>query len=220
MKIKMDRKLAVAGATINLAGVIAFAGTMLTGSLSASYISSIFIAWGLVIMNSGFFRFGRADARVAALCAVVFAGMYAVCNSVVYFVQITTVANDALSAQAMSVLDYRSFGLMFNLDMLGYCLMAVSTFFAGLTIAVRDKGDRCLKVLLLIHGIFAVSCFLLPMLGLFHAGMEGADRIGTAVLEFWCVYFIPVGILSIRYFRHQVSGNAKRYSNKKNAIQS
>jgi hypothetical protein len=31
--------------------------------------------------------------------------------------------------------------------------------------------------------------------------MEGADWIGTAVLEFWCAFFLPIGILSLRYFR-------------------
>jgi hypothetical protein len=44
------------------------------------------------------------------------------------------------------LLDYRSFSLMFDYDMLGYCLMAISTFFAGFTIVVMDRGDRWLKV--------------------------------------------------------------------------
>ena len=36
-----------------------------------------FIAWGLVMMNCGFHRYGRSDAKTAALCALVFGGMYA-----------------------------------------------------------------------------------------------------------------------------------------------
>ncbi len=78
--------------------------------------------------------------------------------------------------------------------------MAVSTFFAGLTILVRDKGDRWLRALLLLHGVFAIGCFILPMLGLFSTSMQGADWIGTVVMEFWCVFFLPIGILSFRYF--------------------
>lgn len=104
---------------------------------------------------------------------------------------------------AAQLLDYRTFGMMFDLDLLGYCLMAISTFFAGLTIRVRDKGDQALKILLLVHGVFAPMCFIMPILGLFSSNMQGADWIGTAILEFWCAYFLPIGILSYRYFSRQ-----------------
>ncbi|MDP3447908.1 MAG: hypothetical protein Q8S22_07600 [Eubacteriales bacterium] len=196
----MDRKIGLTGAAVVIVGVIVFAVCMLTGPLALCYGASIAIAWGLVMMNSAFFRFSRADAKAAAMCAVAFGTMYALCNSIVYFVQITTVKNGALTGVAAQLLDYRTFSMMFDLDMLGYCLMAVSTFFAGLTIRVRDKGDRALKALLLIHGAFAVTCFAMPVLGVFSSGMEGADWIGTAVLEFWCAFFLPIGILSYRYF--------------------
>ena len=66
---------------------------------------------------------------------------------------------------------------------------------------VKDRGDRALKILLLVHGVFAISCFILPILGIFSTDMEGANWIGTAVMEFWCAYFLPVTILSLRYFR-------------------
>ncbi|MFA0816138.1 MAG: hypothetical protein ACC608_10175 [Anaerofustis sp.] len=200
-----DKTIAAAGAALNLVGVLAFSAAMLCNSLTVCYLASIFIAWGLVMMNAGFYRFRRDGSSVAAMCAVIFGGMYALCNTMVYFIQLSTVANDTLSAQAMQILDYNSFGLMFNLDLLGYCLMACSTFFAGMTILKADRGDRWLSVLLMVHGVFAAGCFVMPMLGIFSAGMSGADWIGTAMLEFWCAYFIPVGVLSIRYFRRQTS---------------
>ena len=151
-------------------------------------------------MNSAFYRFSRSDAKAAAMSAVAFGAIYAFCNIMVYFVQLSTVRNTALTGIALQLLDYRTFGMMFDLDMLGYCLMALSTFFAGLTIRVRDKADRALKLLLLVHGVFAPICFLMPILGLFSGDMQGADWIGTAILEFWCAYFLPIGILSYRYF--------------------
>ena len=196
----MDRTIGKIGAALVIAGVVCFAVCMLTGPIALCYGASIAIAWGLVMMNSAFYRFSRTDAKAAAMCAVAFGGMYALCNSIVYFVQISTVKNGALTGVAAQVLDYRTFGMMFDLDMLGYCLMAVSTFFAGLTIRVRDKSDRALKTLLLLHGVFAIMCFLMPILGLFSGDMQGADWIGTAVLEFWCAFFLPIGILSYRYF--------------------
>jgi hypothetical protein len=200
----MDRKLSMIGALINIAGVIGFAVGMFTGPVSVCYLTSIFIAWGLVIMNCGFYRFGRSEAKVAAMCALIFGGMYAFCNSVVYFTQVTTVANEALNDQAVRLLDYSRGILFFNLDMLGYCLMAVSTFFAGFTIVVKDRCDKWLKALLLVHGVFAVSCFIMPILGVFKPGTgsspDSTAWIATLVLEFWCAYFLPVGILAFRYF--------------------
>ena len=46
----------------------------------------------------------------------------------------------------------------------------------------------------MIHGVFFVSCLIVLMLGVFKA--DGPKWVGVAVLEFWCLYFCPVGILS------------------------
>jgi len=40
----------------------------------------------------------------------------------------------------------------------------------------------------------------MPMLGAFNSTTQGADWIGTAILVFWSLYFIPTGILSFWYF--------------------
>jgi hypothetical protein len=56
-------------------------------------------------------------------------------------------------------------------------------------------------MLLKIHGIFAISCFFMPILGIFNSNMTGGEIIGTMVLEFWCIYFMPICILSYRYFK-------------------
>ena len=199
----MDTKIGKIGSAVVLLGVLAFAACMLTGPIALCYGASIAIAFGLVLMNSAFYRFSRPDAKAAAMCAVAFGAIYAFCNIMVYFVQLSTVRNTVLTGIAAQLLDYRTFGMMFDLDLLGYCLMAISTFFAGLTIRVRDKGDQALKILLLVHGVFAPMCFIMPILGLFSSNMQGADWIGTAILEFWCAYFLPIGILSYRYFSRQ-----------------
>ena len=197
---QMDKRIGQIGAVVVSVCVVAFALGMLMGKVMVCYLSSIGIAWGLILMNAAFLRFSRADAKTAAVCAVAFGIMYAFCNTMVYFVQVSTVRTAGLTGVALQMLDYRQFGMMFDLDLLGYCLMAMSTFFAGLTIVVRGKPDRWLKALLLIHGVFAITCFILPMLGVFNTNLQGADWIGTAIMEFWCVYFLPIGILSFRYF--------------------
>ncbi len=89
-------------------------------------------------------------------------------------------------------------GLLFNYDLLGYAVMSLSTFFAGLTVKPQTKTDKWLKYLLMVHGVFFISCLVFPMLGLFKA--DSPAWIGVAVLEFWCLYFCPISILSFLHF--------------------
>lgn len=60
-----------------------------------------------------------------------------------------------------------------------------------------------LGYLMMIHGLFFFGCLIMPMTGVFSASMsEGSDSIGGIIaLEFWCAYFLPIGILSIFHFK-------------------
>lgn len=71
----------------------------------------------------------------------------------------------------------------------------------GLTIDAKNKADQWLKYLMIIHGIFFFGCFIMPMTGVFSSMSNGENSIGGVVaLEFWCAYFIPVGVLSRIHF--------------------
>jgi hypothetical protein len=191
----------MASSVVNICAVALFALFMPFGFFFGEYLASIFIAFSFVPLVCALTAQGRPEAKVAGHTAAVFAGMYAVVNILVYFAQVTTLRLESLNEQATALLDYSAFSLFFNYDLLGYCFMAVATFFAGTTIEVRTKSDKALRWLLLIHGVFAVSCFIMPMTGVFNPGMSGAVWIGTVVLEVWCAYFIPVGVLAFLHFR-------------------
>ncbi len=197
----MNRKIGMFGSLINLASVIGFALSMIIGSNFGSYLASIFIALGFVLMASAFCQESEADRKAAGYATLVFSGMYAALILLVYFAQMTAVRLDGLNAQAMQILDYQRFGLFFSYDLLGYGMMALATLFAGLTIKATAPRDKWLKAILVIHGVFFISCLILPMLGFFSAEMENANWIGVAILEVWCLYFAPVGILSFLHFR-------------------
>ncbi|MGE5496257.1 MAG: hypothetical protein ACM3S4_13260 [Burkholderiales bacterium] len=199
----MNRKLGLYSSIVTLAAVLAFAVSMLASTSYGAYLSSLFIAWGFVPLICAFAAAGGNESKAAGYTAAAFASVYAALNTAVYFTQLTTVALTRLDEQASVLLDYSKFGLMFNLDLLGYAFMALATFFAGLTIKPEDSADKLLKKLLLVHGVFAVSCTVMPMLGVFRPGMAGGDLIGTLVLEYWCAYFTSVCILAFRYFRKQ-----------------
>ena len=83
-------------------------------------------------------------------------------------------------------------------DLLGYAVMSLATFFAGLAISVGTKTDKWLKYQLMVHGIFFISCLIMPMIGAFKA--NSPTWIGVVVLEFWCLYFCPISVLSYLHF--------------------
>ncbi len=195
----MNRTIGAVSSTVNLLAVLGFAACMLLGFDSGSYFCSMFIALSFVPMTCCFLQFAAPERRAAGYAAAVFAGMYAAIILLVYFAQLTTVRFGGLTEQARILLDFRQMNLFFSFDLLGYALMSLATFFAGLTICPQSRADRWLRALLLIHGVFFISCLLMPMLGVFRA--DSPAWIGTAVLEFWCAYFCPVAVLSRRYFQ-------------------
>ena len=200
----MNRTISIAGAATVSVTVFLFALCLLLRFLFGSYLVCMFLPLGFILMTAGFRQESGPERRVAADAGLVFSAVYAVLILLVYFSQTTTVRLEALDSQAARLLDYRRGGLMFNYDLLGYGMMALSTFFTGLSIQARGRADRWLKGLLTVHGVFFFGCFFMPMTGMF-VGMEEGEggSGGTIALLIWCAYFLPVGILAWRHFTKQ-----------------
>ena len=191
------------GSLINAFTVLAFAICMLMHFNFGSYFVCILLALSFLCMIGAFDAQCTEKNKVAGRVALVMAGVYATFIMLVYYTQCTTVQNETLSEGAARVLDYRFLGLMFNIDVFGYGIMALSTFFIGLTICVKDKVDKALKILLLGHGLFFPGCFIMPMTGMF-LGSDGSTSSGGVIaLEIWCLYFLPIGILSFLHFKKE-----------------
>ena len=127
-------------------------------------------------------------------------------EEVVYYSQLTTVNNEQLNEQAANLLEFDKYGLIFNYDLLGYGVMALSTFFTGLSMKPKNKTDKWLRALLMIHGVFYFSCTFMPITGMFVNMSSGGDGIGGRLaLVAWCVYFLPIGILSFLHFHSRNS---------------
>ncbi len=66
----------------------------------------------------------------------------------------------------------------------------------------ENRPDRWLKWLMIIHGAFFPGCFVMPMTGMFTSMAAGKTGNGGSIaLLFWCLYFMPIGILAFRHFR-------------------
>ena len=162
-------------------------------SVSLSSAASLFISLGYLCMTCALAALADKERKGCAFAALAVAAVYAALICLVYFTQVTTVWQNAAPEQVLQALTYQPGTWMFNIDMLGYAMLALSTFFAGLVIKPQRKQDLWLRRLLLIHGVFFITCLIMPVLGVFTqiSGADG-DLIGILVLEFWCLYFLPV----------------------------
>ena len=197
----MNKLIPKIGAAIVTVTVFLFAVCLITNYSFGSYFVCMFLPIGYIMMAAGFHHESCEEQRVSANIGLIFSAIYAVLIFLVYFAQTTSVRLDDLSGQAMRILDFKRGGLLFNYDLLGYGIMALSTFFIGLSIKASSQTDNWLKRLMMIHGVFFVGCFIMPMTGAFNNMSSGETSIGGVVaLVIWCVYFLPIGVLAYRHF--------------------
>ncbi|HHV95434.1 MAG TPA: hypothetical protein GXX37_02995 [Clostridiaceae bacterium] len=197
------------GAVVTGIAVLAFAISMIIGlvavdSLFASCLSSIFIAIGFVPFMCSLLTINKNDdIKAVGYSGIAFAVIYAVIIFLVYYAECTTVRlNASLSDEALSIISFGYTGsLFFNYDLLGYAFMSLSTFLMAFAVEPETKYDKIFKWMLWIHGAFFLPCILIPLFPVF---TESTDSIiGTIILEFWCIYFIPVCILGFGYFKRK-----------------
>ena len=133
------------GAAVVSVTVFLFALCLIVDFTFGSYFVCMFLPMGYILMAAGLRHEAGEDRRVAADIALVFAAVYAVLILLVYFAQTTSVRLQELNPQAAALLDFKRGGLLFNYDLLGYGMMALSTFFLGLSMKAEGKPDRWLK---------------------------------------------------------------------------
>lgn len=197
----MNQRIPRIGAVIVAAAVVLFAICMIVNFPFGSYFVCMFLPIGYIMMAAGFQHESGEERRVSANVGMVFAAIYAALIFLVYFAQTTSVRLESLDEQAIKILDFQRGGLLFNYDLLGYGMMALSTFFIGLSMKAESRADKWLKRLMILHGIFFISCFIMPMTGAFTSMTDGKNGSGSTIaLLCWCAYFLPIGILSYRHF--------------------
>ena len=200
----LNKLLSKVGSAIVTVTVFLFALFLIIDFSMGSFFVCLILPVGFIMMTAGLHNECEDDRKVAANIGLILAAVYSTFIMFVYFTQLTTVKNEQLSEQAAKLLDMGKFGLIFNFDLLGYGLMALSTFFTGLSMKPKNKTDKWLKALLMIHGVFYFSCTFMPITGMFARMSSSGNGIGGRLaLVVWCVYFLPIGILSFIHFREK-----------------
>ena len=199
-----NKKVSKAGSAIVTLTVFLFAVFLIIDFSMGSYFVCLILPIGFIMMTAGLHNECEVDRKVAANVGLILAAVYGTFIMLVYFAQLTTVNNEQLSEQAANLLEFRRLGLIFNYDLLGYGVMALSTFFTGLSMKPKNRTDKWLSALLMIHGVFYFSCTFMPITGLFARMSSGGNGLGGRIaLVVWCVYFLPIGILSYLHFNNR-----------------
>jgi hypothetical protein len=170
------------------------------------YVASIFIALSVVIMMAGFYESTRDQLKIYGLLALVSAVMYAPLCIGTYFLQLSAVALNPLdlSSEVLKAITFKPGSPMFAMDMLGYGFLCLSTLAAGF--ALVEARHKALRVLCFFHGALVVPTIASPIIsGLFLTASGETDFTGHFVLLFWCLVFVPIGLLFMRYFKEGLS---------------
>ena len=198
----LNKIISKVGSSIVTVTVFLFALFLMINFPTGYFFVCLILPIGFIMMTAGLQNECEGDGKVAGNIGLILAAVYATFIMLVYFAQLTTVKNELLNEQAANLLVFGKFGLIFNYDLLGYGVMALSTFFTGLSMKPKNKTDKWLRALMLIHGVFYFSCTFMPMTGMFAKMSSGGDGIGGRLaLVVWCVYFLPIGILSFIHFK-------------------
>lgn len=165
------------------------------------YVSSLLLAISVVIMMACFYDVTREPLKIFGLLALVSSIIYAPFCISTYFLQLSTVALNPLnlSSEVLNAITFKPGSPTFAIDMLGYCFLCLSTLAAGF--ALSEAKDKVLRVLCFFHGALAVPTIASPIIsGLFLTPSGETDFTGHYVLLFWCIVFVPIALLFMRYF--------------------
>ena len=198
----LNKTIAKVGSGIVTVTVFLFALFLIINYSMGSFFVCLILPLGFIMMTAGIHNECENDRKVAANIGLTLAAVYCTFIMLIYFTQLTTVNNEQLTEQAANLLEMGKCGLIFNYDLLGYGIMALSTFFTGLSMKAKNKADKWIKALMMIHGVFYFSCTFMPITGMFSKMSSDGDGLGGRLaLVAWCVYFLPIGILSFIHFR-------------------
>lgn len=196
--------LAIAVETIVFAISLIWEVVLPTGfAANLGYLASLLIAITVVVMMSCFYSSAREHTRIFGLLALVSAILYAPFCLSTYFLQLAVIAvNPELSSAVLDVMKFKPGSPIFALDMMGYAFLSLSTLAAGF--ALTEARDKALRVLCFFHGALFVPTIVSPIIsGVFLSATGETDTTGNYVLISWCVVFVPIALLFMRYFREQ-----------------
>lgn len=169
-----------------------------------SYITCFILAPAFVIMTISLHYTNPSEKKIWSLIGVAFSIIYAIFILLTYYTQLALAFNPPnVSIDILKLLDYQEpNSWMFVVDMLGYGFLTLSTLFTGFMFS-GDKKYKWLKGIYIAHGLFFIPTLVFPLIPLGASSSENSF-FGTLALLVWCLIFIPLLALTIKFFRNKI----------------
>lgn len=160
--------------------------------------SSLLLAWAFVVMMSALHSSVAPPSQPWMTLGLVFAAMYSVLVSMVYFVILTVVVplTQRGRGEEVVLLQFDDQGSFLQaVDGLGYFLMCVSTFVAAFAFA-RTGPERWVRWVFLANGVLGI-----PILIAYMPLVVSWSAVLLPINALWILSVPSCGVVAARYFR-------------------
>ncbi len=198
----MNRSLGMISSVVSFLMAAAFLIATVMNSGDATGVWSILMSFGFLPLVCSFAAHGRKEQQAFKFTAIGFSIVYVVLTNLVSFMQLATGRLIKWQITDNVLAGITSVGRDYGLAADGFMMLAA--FFISFTIYGKKRTGVWLRRLLMIQGIWAIPCFVLPF---YHVFFQ--KSISSAMLRI--IEVIPVGsvtgiisFLSYQYFKNQI----------------
>jgi hypothetical protein len=156
-----------------------------------NHLSCIFIALGFIAMICSYVAFIKDENKSVGLISLAFSIIY------VIVIVILSIINIGIIPDRYSNLSNEIKDILYNLEILGYTFMAMSSFFIGIKLETKNKKELFLKLLLCFQIVFSIIWFISLVNFVYHENML------LLMFEIWCLYTVLICIFSFLYFKNK-----------------
>ncbi len=145
------------------------------------------------------------EKKILSHLSVISSVIYCIFVWIVYFLCLTVFRDDrtVLTGELLKVFKFTPGSALFAIDMLGYSMLSLATFFSSFIFNNTNRIEKWIKILFLFNGLFFISSIIFPFLYYpenFNAH-EKVDLGGSIGYIVWSVLFIIISILLVIFYK-------------------
>lgn len=171
-----------------------------------SYLACFLLAPSFVIMTACVHSVAPEDKKIWSRIGLLFAVIYAVFCTLTYYIQWVFIRPNQLimPIELVKLLSFQNGTLMFDVDMLGYGFLCLSTLFTSGVFTGRE--NRWIKIFYIINGVLFLPTLIYPGLGIAQdtGTANPDDTFGSFVMLFWTFLFTPLAVMTAGFFKKQM----------------
>jgi len=189
----MNKKIGMYASIITFLATLCFSiFNILDDFIIERCLSCIFLALGFMAMICSYVTFVKDENKSISLISFAFSIIYAIIILILNFIMIIPDQYSNLSGEREDI--------FFSLEILGYTFMAISSFFIGIKLEIKNKKELFLKLLFCFQILFSIILFILLII---FTSFDINFFESIPIFEIWCGYNILICIFSYLYFKNK-----------------